>query len=255
MKPLLGTACAGILAELAACPSLLAFDFDGTLAPIGLRETAAMQPTTLQLFAELCRRYPCAVISGRSRADTESRLAGTAPAYVIGNHGLEPSELMRSLVPDLDEIRRSLLGSLGSDSEVDIEDKRYSVALHYRAARDKRRALANIRAAVARLAVPVRLVAGKLVVNVVHAQAPHKGDALGTLIARERAQMALFAGDDVTDEDAFALAAPNVVTVRIGACRRTRAQYYLREQHDIDRLLARLVAARDRGPDGATFEI
>jgi len=52
-------------------------------------------------------------------------------------------------------------------------------------------------------------------------------------------------GDDVTDEDVFKLDQPGrLLTVRIGESQSSSASYFLRNQHQIDRLLAMLVALR-----------
>ena len=71
--------------------------------------------------------------------------------------------------------------------------------------RRKRYVLAAIRTAAAALRTPVRLVAGKLGGELLPSSAPHKGDALMALRAAEGADMALYVGDDATDEDVFAL--------------------------------------------------
>jgi hypothetical protein len=54
-------------------------------------------------------------------------------------------------------------------------------------------------------------------------------------------------GDDDTDEDVFSRWSPedhSVVGVRVGDQKPTRAGYFLRDQAEIDGLLARLVALR-----------
>src|ERR687890_603252 len=54
---------------------LLAFDFDGTLAPIVDRPDDARVPAEVSRWlAELARRHPIAVITGRSIADVRARL-------------------------------------------------------------------------------------------------------------------------------------------------------------------------------------
>ena len=66
-----------LLRQFAWSNVLLAFDYDGTLAPIASDpERAALRPTTRRLLSEVARRYPCVVISGRARADAQSRLLG-----------------------------------------------------------------------------------------------------------------------------------------------------------------------------------
>src|SRR5688572_28246449 len=79
------------LAEFASSNVLVAFDYDGTLAPIVADPALArMRPGTRRLLASVARRYPCVVISGRARHDVLSRVGGVPVWHVSGNHGLEP---------------------------------------------------------------------------------------------------------------------------------------------------------------------
>jgi trehalose-6-phosphatase len=84
---------------------------------------------------------------------------------------------------------------------------------------------------------------GKQVVNVVPEQSPNKGDALAAERDRLECNWVLYVGDDVNDEDAFALDG-NIVPVRIGRKQRSCARYYLRTQAEIDTLLELLVLLR-----------
>ena len=252
MRHLLAPAQAAVLAGLAGRRALVAFDYDGTLAPIvGDRERAVMRPRTAALLAVVAARYPTAVVSGRARADVAARLGPARVRHTIGNHGLEPGPpaALRRFERDCGQARVLLEQALAGLDGVDVEDKRYSLAVHYRRARDRRRARAAIAAAVAGLPMAVRVVPGKRVVNVVPAGAPDKGDAVARLGARERAGAVLYVGDDDTDEDVFGRALAGLVAVRVGGAARSRARYYLRDQGEIDELLAALAALR-RGPRG-----
>jgi trehalose 6-phosphate phosphatase len=235
-----------VLAQLAWSRVLIAFDFDGTLAPIvANRDDAQMRPQTLALFASMCALYPCAVISGRSKADVCARLGAARVKYVIGNHGLEPGANLHEFAEEVARARRLLEEALVGTAGLDLEDKRYSLALHYRRSRNKRSARAAILTAVAALPVPMRVVPGKLVVNVVPERAPNKGDALVELRNSEGADTALYVGDDLTDEDVFEIDQPGrLLTVRVGESGSSAAAYFLRSQREMDRLLARLVALR-----------
>lgn len=246
MRPLLARENGEVLAQLAATRVLLAFDFDGTLAPIVERRDAAqMRGETAALLAAVCARYPCAVISGRGRDDVAGRLGGAAVTHVVGNHGLEQGAALPEIEGEMREAGRRLAVALATEPGVELEDKRYSLALHYRRSRRKRAARAAITRALAALPAPVRIVPGKLVVNVVPSRAPHKGDALLALRAQERADTALYVGDDVTDEDVFLLDQPGrLLTIRVGESRASAAAYYLRDQREIDRLLSRLLELR-----------
>ena len=79
------------LARFAASNVLVAFDYDGTLAPIVADPARArMRASTARLLRSVAERYPCAAISGRMRADLV-HLVETIPfRHVAGNHGIEP---------------------------------------------------------------------------------------------------------------------------------------------------------------------
>lgn len=249
MKHILARGALELLAQIAWSHSLLAFDFDGTLAPIVPdRAAARMRPATAALLGRLCRQYPCAIISGRSVADLASHLGPIRFKYVIGNHGLEPGASIESFAHDVAVVRPQLARALGSLQGVEIEDKRYSLAVHYRRSRQKVATCRAIYAAVRALFIPMRIVAGKLVVNVIPESAPHKGDALVRLRDLEGADTALYLGDDVTDEDVFEIDQPGrLLSIRVGHSRSSAAPYYLRNQHEVDALLGALSEARGRG--------
>jgi len=246
MRHLLSRENAELLEQLAWSKVLLAFDFDGTLAPIvDNRDDAQMRDRTFSLFEKVCRAYPCAVISGRSYADVSARLLRLPVRYIVGNHGLEPSDCLQDFQKQVAQARLLLTTALTDCAGIDIEDKRYSLAVHYRRSRNKRSTRQAIADAVSDLPIRMRIVAGKLVMNVIPEHAKNKGDALIELRNKEEADTALFVGDDVTDEDVFELDQPGrLLTVRIGESKRSAAAYFLRDQREIDKLLARLATLR-----------
>jgi trehalose 6-phosphate phosphatase len=236
----------GVLAEFARSRTLVAFDFDGTLAPIvSDRNEARMRPATAALLLEVCELFPTAVISGRARTDLFDRLPRLGVKHVIGNHGIEPCLDMQSLAREVRALRSELTMRLLPHTQVDIEDKVYSLSLHYRNASSQRDARAAILRACARLRGKARVVPGKCVVNVLPRGAPDKGRALEELCAREQASATIYVGDDVTDEDAFALAASSeVLAIRVGPDPASAAPFFVRDQDEVDVLLARLIALR-----------
>ena len=106
-----------------------------------------------------------------------------------------------------------------------IEDKGFSIAVHYRQSREKKNALAAILEAAARLG-NVRVIGGKQVVNILPDGAPHKGIALERERERLRCDTAIYVGDDETDEDVFALDQPGrLLAIRVGAASASQAPY------------------------------
>ena len=77
MKHILARANRDVLRQFACSRVLLAFDYDGTLAPlVSDPERAELRPATRKLLAVLTALYPCTVISGRAVRDVERRVAG-----------------------------------------------------------------------------------------------------------------------------------------------------------------------------------
>jgi trehalose 6-phosphate phosphatase len=246
MKYILARQNVDLLAQLAWARVLLAFDFDGTLAPIvHARRRAGMRARTSTLLQRASALYPCAVITGRSCEDVRARLPSSGVKYVVGNHGLEPGRDLAGFEREIARAAQELAQALSLAHGIELENKRYSLAMHYRRARNKDRARTEIHAALAALAHPLRSIPGKLVVNAVPHGAPNKGDALVALRKQEGADTALYVGDDVTDEDVFELDQPGrLLGIRVGHSRRSAARYYLRDQREIDALLARLCELR-----------
>jgi trehalose 6-phosphate phosphatase len=235
-----------LLAQLAWSRVLLAFDFDGTLAPIVRdRNAAQMRPRTRRLFGRACKSYPCAVISGRSHSDVAGRLGEASPRFVVGNHGIEPGAPLEEYAATVNAAEQLLKADLAEKPGIEFENKRFSLSIHYRRSRRKRESREDIDRALSRLPMAVRIIPGKLVVSLLPAGAPNKGDALVHLREAAGADTALFVGDDLTDEDIFALDQPGrLQTIRVGPSRRSSAQYFLRSQAEIDVVLEMLVQYR-----------
>jgi trehalose 6-phosphate phosphatase len=236
-----------VLQQFAWSNVLVALDYDGTLAPIVTKpERAALRPQTQRLLRRVSRLYPVVVISGRAQADVLSRLVGTGVSEAIGNHGIEPRHAQAGYLSQVRRWLPTLTKRLAPFHGVWVEDKTYSVAIHYRQSRRKKSAVPAILAATAELG-DVRLVGGKQVVNVLPLGAPHKGFALEKARDRLRCDTAIYAGDDETDEDVFGLDQPGrLLTVRIGAKRSSGASFYLRNQASVDDFLSELARLRPR---------
>lgn len=237
----------GTLERFASSNVLLAFDYDGTLAPIvDQPDEARMRPQTCELVREVTRRYPCVVISGRAQGDALRRVRGLGMKETIGNHGLHPTRYSASLAATVQSWIPTVNAAISDCPGVALEDKVFSIAVHYRGAEDKESARQRILAATRSLA-GLRVTGGKDVVNLVPSRSPHKGEALRSALVRLGCEVALFVGDDETDEDAFSAApADRLLGIRVGAATTTAASFFVPRQPDVDDLLARLIARRDR---------
>lgn len=220
---------------------LLAFDFDGTLAPIvTLPAAAAMASTTAALLHGVALQRPCVVISGRSRADLGPRLGEIPFAEVIGNHGSEPwldPAPLRHWTGQAVTLLRQRLGHMVG---VEVEDKGVSLSVHYRQAFARAAAISAVLEA-ARVLGPGTLIRGKFVINLLPPTALHKGQALRRVMGQLAHTHAIYVGDDATDEHAFSLGqAGGILGICVARRRGSQAALFLKHQCEIDRLLSRL---------------
>jgi trehalose 6-phosphate phosphatase len=217
--------------------TLLAFDFDGTLAPIvALPDDAHASSAVAATMARLCALAPVAVVTGRAVEDVRPRL-GFEPHYIVGNHGAE------GLVGATQEWEREVAGwhmqieTWSLPPGVLVEDKRRSITLHYRLAAD--RAVAEVLLLeLAQTLVPApHIIGGKCVVNLLPPSSPDKYDAVVALMNDAKTDNVLFLGDDETDEAVFRKAPPAWMTVRVERREESSARYYLNHQSEVGSLI------------------
>ncbi len=239
------------LAATMALRPLLAFDFDGTLAPIVARPDDARVPMPVaRRLDRLAQSLPLAIISGRSIEDVRARLS-FEPHFVIGNHGAENPFAANTASPTALDGMRARLEEHAAAIEaagVRVEDKQHSIALHYRLSRDRERARVLVERLVRDLGPGINAYGGKMVMNVVAADAPDKAHAVASLVERCRAKSAVFLGDDINDEPVFARAEPTWLTVKVGRDDRgTRARFCLDGLAEVAVMLDRMLTLLDDG--------
>lgn len=245
MRRILSTRYAPVLRKFVSGNVLLAFDFDGTLSPIvSTPGGARVENSTRLLLKKLTALYPCVLISGRSRADVRRRVRGIKFREIIGNHGIEPWDSNRAIERRVQGWAPKLRKELKRFPGTFLENKGFSLSVHYRKAGRKKELIASVE----RLAAEIpkaRLVGGKQVINLVPQGPADKGLALKLEMAGRRCERAVYVGDDETDESVFSLPLrERLLTIRVGAKRASHAQYFIRNQREIDRLLRVLIAAR-----------
>jgi trehalose 6-phosphate phosphatase len=243
MKSILDTAHRSILRKYLERDTLMAFDYDGTLAPIvDDPERAEMRPRTRELLRQVAMQYRVAVITGRGRMDTLKFLAGIPLLEIIGNHGAESRGTRPNpAIQKVADWRRKLEKNLSSMAGIVLEDKRYSLSIHYRQSPDKD-AASRIMSLTENLE-GARRIGGKYVLNIVPSEAPGKGGALLRLCDRFKIPRSIFVGDDDTDEDVFAEGGHGkILGIRVGVIKQSSAHYYLNDQTDIDLLLEAMLA-------------
>ncbi len=236
------------LRAVAASGALLAFDYDGTLAPLSNDPAASrMRPETAELLRSLAHASPVAVITGRSVHDVSLRLEEIPMLAVVGNHGAEPSPFAKRAAREVAAWMPMLTELVASLPDVVIENKVMSVSVHYWHAAHPGVVLAAIEALVPTLPHRVSVVHSIGLVNLVPRGAPDKGGAMMSLVSAHGLPGALFVGDELTDESAFLrLAETSGIGVRVGRWSGTAATFHIESQVDIDALLTELLIGRTR---------
>ena len=216
----------------------LFLDYDGTLVDIApTPEEARADAGVLALLQHLDRRLDgaLAIVSGRAVAAIDGFLHPLR-LNVAGLHGLElrlrDGRHVDAAVPVevLDRVRAAFTGFVAEHPGTRIEDKRLSVALHYRQAPAAGDAAVRLGVQLAEASGgALRALRGKMVVELLPA-GMDKGRAIAALLALPpfAARVPVFIGDDVTDEAGFAVVNERGgLSVRVGAAAATAARHAL----------------------------
>lgn len=206
------------LARLRAQPerSALLLDVDGTLAPIApTPDEASVPDETRRLLERLAAHFGLvACVSGRRALDAR-RLVGLDSIAYTGNHGIEylppgaeQAEVDERVAEDAERVRLFVDGQYGDGlraAGVRLEDKQSIWAFHWRGARDEFGARALLEQVAANAREQGLLVHwGRKVLEIRPGLEVNKGVAVDTVLRHADAALALYAGDDATDIDAFA---------------------------------------------------
>lgn len=219
----------GAMRELARTKRLLvALDFDGTLAPeVDDPEQARATPEARAAVLRLLRMRDTrvALVSGRAIRSLEHVADLPDNALLVGSHGIE----LRLDTPDvrlsLDTAELAQVGVLGdvlgevadSFDEVWLEKKPAGFALHTRMATEHDSRVAHLvaRSETSAEIDDLTVRSGKNVLEF-SVRSTTKGEAVQHLREYTDATAVFFAGDDVTDEDAFAALGPDDLGLKSG---------------------------------------
>lgn len=223
---------AAIAAVAASDRLLVALDFDGTLAPLEDEPMEARMIPAARVALDALVVAPAtfvALVSGRSLSDLReiSEHDDDSPLLLAGSHGAEfwiPGEGVATHDDDpadaalRDELRAHAELATADLAGVWIEPKRFGFGVHTRKSSSADAAEANRRvdAIVAAEAPQWRRRTGH---NIVEFAFRHEGkdSAVAELRERTDASSVVFAGDDVTDEDALESLGPVDLGVHVGS--------------------------------------
>ncbi len=238
----------------------LFLDIDGTLADFTLNPKDTVIPNSTIKILQKIQNYgvKIAVVTGRSLAEARQMLSPLS-LPIAATHGLEiafdgddNNEINTASVDtmELTVIRQAIVQSCIPFDDFTVENKPYSVALHFR----QNPALANDAYAIMSEILKDHnnwtLKSGKYVWEMVP-KGVDKGTAILTLLKKMQSSESLcpiFIGDDITDEAGFVAVqgeskslkdSPQLIKgmgIKVG-CEFTHANYYVRNTHEVTVLL------------------
>ena len=212
---------------------VLFLDFDGTLARIQPKPHMARLPLSTKQSLRRLSRHPrvrIVVISGRRRADIQRRVGLSRIQYLglYGNEGDGPLRVDDATVAALERVRQAIETLIEDVRGVWVEDKGISLAVHLKNAPEG--VASTVRRQVRSLVDEDASLLGMLEnlrdIEIVPREIGDKGTVVRRLLAQPdwRDAFALYFGDDLSDESAFA-AVEHGVAVLVASPRPTRAQY------------------------------
>ena len=229
----------------AASSVALFLDFDGTLARIVSHPSRArLAPEVRRGLLRLARHRSVrvCVISGRDRSNLR-KLISAPSVRCLGLYGWQDGRrtaLDPSARAALNAARKDVTNRVRALPGVWVEDKRLAFAVHYReapqpAVRRARRILSSVVAPSRHL----RMIRAKKAMDVVPVCFAGKAEALRRELRASPKSLAIYAGDDYSDEKAFA-AIRSGIAIHVGARRRSNAHFRLRNPEEVRVFLEKL---------------
>ncbi|MBM3244675.1 MAG: trehalose-phosphatase [Candidatus Omnitrophica bacterium] len=239
----------------------LFLDYDGTLTPIvKTPDKAIISQETKRLLYALSEKNNCriAIISGRDLVDIK-KMVGLKNIIYSGNHGLqiEGPKIKHELAVSsgykkiLRSIKIQLKERLCGIKGVLIEDKKLSLALHFRLV--DRKQLPFVKTVFHEIIIlylaknKIKIKYGKEVLEVRPPVQWDKGKVVLWLLARQKFAKAgaevlpVYIGDDITDEDAFKAFQRLGITILVGKPKPSYAHYYLKNPDEVKELFRRII--------------
>lgn len=210
-------------------------DFDGTLVDFEQDPAGVFLPPTRQILLQTLGKradLSSGIVSGRRISDLRERVPATPLMFFAGLHGLEiegpgfrfAHNAVALAAPGINLLTKDLRRAVKPLPGVFVEDKTYSVVLHYRGASTADRMHATTRFNA--LAEPllsegtVRLQPGDQVLELLPNVDWAKGDAVHAIMRQIETESKenvwpVYIGDDATDQDAFEAIGGTGLTVAV----------------------------------------
>jgi trehalose-phosphatase len=209
-------------------------------------------------------RCKLAIVSGRSLKDIKERVGIDGIVY-SGNHGLElqgPKIKYNAFVYPgyrmvLEEIKEKLLRDISQIDGALLEDKGFSLTLHYRQVKKelipKLKTLFHEATAINLVKGKIKVKRGKMIYEIRPPVKWDKGRAVLWLISRwkfilgNENTIPVYVGDDVTDEDAFRAVKGKGLTIFVGGPRQSQAEYYIKDCEETSEFLEQILQLQQEG--------
>jgi len=231
---------------------LILLDYDGTLVPFRERPQKARPDTELLTLLQALAQHPqneVVIISGRSKG-TLDQWFGDLTVDLVGEHGawIKEKETAWQIIEPLkkewkEQIRPTLELYVDRTPASFIEEKEFSLIWHYRKvdpelASVRTKELENLLLHIT-TNLPLEVVKGNKVIEVKNTGI-HKGRAVLHWISKKKWDFILAIGDDVTDEDMFAVLPESAHSVKVGL-ETSQAKFNVDSVTDVRLLLKQLV--------------
>jgi trehalose 6-phosphate phosphatase len=230
-------------------------DYDGTLTPIVSRpEDAIMSQEMRSTLYQLSKECKVAIISGRDLRDVRDLVSLSGLIYA-GSHGFDisgpaglhlQSDEIKRFLPELSKVEEELTRKLGKREGVQIERKKYSIAVHYRNVTES--SVPMIKRKANRLLEKfekLKADSGKKVIEIKPKVDWDKGKAVFWIMKKLDIDMVdsipMYIGDDLTDEDAFRALVGKGIGILVGKHGKlTYAKYGLKDPDEVIIFLEKL---------------
>ncbi|MGD9014464.1 MAG: trehalose-phosphatase [Candidatus Omnitrophota bacterium] len=231
-------------------------DYDGTLTPIVERpELAILSEDMRNAVQLLSQSFTTAIISGRMREDVE-KLVGIKGILYAGSHGFDILGKGVSLVEPranqaislITKITKQISKKLAGIPGLLIEEKKFSVAVHYRLVKEQQ--ISKIRDCVGQVIGnnhSLRLMSGKKVFEILPNIDWDKGRAVRWVMQALGLSWSdvsvVYIGDDTTDEDAFRVVRTRGTGILVSAePKESAADFQLSSTEQVKRLFDEIIS-------------
>ena len=236
-------------------------DYDGTLTPIvDTPDLAILSDEMRAGIEELTKLYKVSIVSGRATDDVKAKV-NIDGIYYAGSHGFEILQPNGEVVIHaqaqefrytMDEVYAKLFERLKEIKGALVEHVKYTISLHYRLVshEDFSKFKSIIEKTLAEYK-NLKITTGKKVFEVRPQIDWHKGKAVEFILKqfgfRKNKHIAMYLGDDTTDEDVFTTLKDRVVGVLVAEkSHATAADFIVHDTQEVKRVIHYLIERAKR---------